>query len=39
MNSRLITLFAGLVAGLCGAALAAVPAGLCNECRMEKYAH
>jgi gluconolactonase len=39
MNTRLITLLVSLAAGLCGAALAAVPADLCNDCRMEKYAH
>ena len=39
MNTRLLTLFVSLAAGLCGAAWAAVPAGICNECRMEKYAH
>ena len=39
MNTRLITLVVSLATGLCGAALAAVPAALCNDCRMEKYAH
>jgi len=38
MNKSLLTLLAsGLV--YAGAALAAVPAQLCGECRLEKYAH